>query len=131
MYLVDSILKNVGGVYVGAFSRNIVETFRTSLRICVQEDQLRLKKLLDTWKNMDGRALFPSHLLDAMDQIVREKLQPLRPPTQIRQTTNALLEQQIMAVLQQKQAELRMNPMDPLIASNIQILGQVLFCKSL
>mmetsp|Transcript_22897 Transcript_22897/g.23123 ORF Transcript_22897/g.23123 Transcript_22897/m.23123 type:complete len:804 (+) Transcript_22897:150-2561(+) len=49
-YLVDSVLKNVGGPYIPLFSSHIVEVFRRVFDELNEQDQARLDYMLSTWE---------------------------------------------------------------------------------
>lgn len=77
-YLLDSILKNVGGVYRQEFAKNIAETFRHSYNVCLDEDKLRLKKMLETWRDYLGLPIFSQRTIENCREVVR--LAVMTPP---------------------------------------------------
>lgn len=67
MYLMDSILKNVGGVYVEIFGTHIVDVFIRTFRFAEPAIQQKLLGLLHTWKMS---SLFKKDILDEIDMKV-------------------------------------------------------------
>uniref|UniRef100_A0A7S0BKE9 CID domain-containing protein n=1 Tax=Rhodosorus marinus TaxID=101924 RepID=A0A7S0BKE9_9RHOD len=57
LYLVDSIVKNVGGEYIQAFRLNIFKVFTSMYEIADYETCARLRKLLNTWSDIFGQEL--------------------------------------------------------------------------
>lgn len=49
-FLMDSILKNVGGVYVLLFSRVVVDLYLHSMPVVQDKDRIRMVRLLGTWE---------------------------------------------------------------------------------
>ncbi|KAK9765411.1 mRNA 3' end processing factor [Basidiobolus ranarum] len=67
-YLLDSICKNVGGAYVGLFSRNIVKTYLDTFFSVDQATQKNLERVLGTWKNGPNGPLFPPELISNIER---------------------------------------------------------------
>lgn len=57
LYLVDSIVKNVGGEYIQAFRLNIFKIFTSVYDKVDYETCARLRKLLNTWSDIFGQEL--------------------------------------------------------------------------
>ena len=49
-YVMDSIMKNVGGPYAAYFSKNIVVSFLFAYDNCSNNEKIRYQKLLTTWE---------------------------------------------------------------------------------
>ncbi|XP_007900906.1 pre-mRNA cleavage complex 2 protein Pcf11 isoform X1 [Callorhinchus milii] len=73
MYLMDSIVKNVGGSYISLFAQNIVSTFACVFEKVDESTRKSLFKLRSTWDDM-----FPLKRLYALDVKVN-KLDPAWP----------------------------------------------------
>lgn len=67
MYLMDSILKNIGGIYLEIFSDHIVDVFIRTFRASTSEIQRKLLDLLKTWKKF---SLFKKEQLQDIDEKV-------------------------------------------------------------
>ncbi|KAJ3015007.1 mRNA 3' end processing factor [Thoreauomyces humboldtii] len=81
-YLLDSILKNVGGAYLGLFARNIVQIFATAFDAVEGEDRQRFVKVLSTWKHHPPGPLFAPGVFAALDNAVANiSRQPVRRPS--------------------------------------------------
>ncbi|XP_077154772.1 pre-mRNA cleavage complex 2 protein Pcf11 [Ranitomeya variabilis] len=79
MYLMDSIVKNVGGNYQTAFAKNIVSTFVNVFEKVDENTRKSLYKLRSTWDE-----IFPSKKLYALDVRVQQvdpawPIKPLPP----------------------------------------------------
>ncbi|KAJ3028211.1 hypothetical protein HDV00_010551 [Rhizophlyctis rosea] len=70
LYLMDSICKNVGGAYPRAFAMNIVSTFTSAYQQVTQEDQLRFKRVLQTWRTHPGGIVFPLEQIAQIEAFV-------------------------------------------------------------
>nr|KAJ3422484.1 hypothetical protein HK105_007863 [Polyrhizophydium stewartii] len=68
MYLMDSILKNVGGVYRSCFARNIVAVFKAAYAAVPPQDKARLQKLVGTWKTFTT-TIFPPPTIAALERL--------------------------------------------------------------
>ncbi|KAK3923779.1 Pre-mRNA cleavage complex 2 protein Pcf11 [Frankliniella fusca] len=75
LYLIDSIIKNVGKVYITLFSRNIVQSFSTVFEQVDEKTRHQMYKLRQTWNE-----IFPEEHLYAMDVKV-SSLDPKWPIT--------------------------------------------------
>ncbi|XP_026285069.1 pre-mRNA cleavage complex 2 protein Pcf11 isoform X2 [Frankliniella occidentalis] len=62
LYLIDSIIKNVGKVYITLFSRTIVQSFSTVFEQVDEKTRQQMYKLRQTWNE-----IFPEEHLYAMD----------------------------------------------------------------
>ncbi len=76
-YLLDSILKNCGGVYLKEFAKLILSIFKNTYEKLPKEEKGKLEKVLETWKQPPGRAepLFALSLLDELDKYIRGQKQ--------------------------------------------------------
>lgn len=73
IYLMDSILKNVGGIYQSTFADVVVSIFKHSFQAMSRSDRSKLVKVLQTWRAMPGRAsapIFSNAVLDEMEKFV-------------------------------------------------------------
>src|SRR5581483_8089303 len=60
LYLLDSISKNVGGIYIQIFSHNLARTFLDAYNVVDQGTKQKLEKVLSTWKQgLNGNPVFP------------------------------------------------------------------------
>ncbi|KAI9264838.1 hypothetical protein BY458DRAFT_490932 [Sporodiniella umbellata] len=73
LYLIDSICKNVGGVYLAIFARTMVNGFLDAYTLTDPSAQERLERLLQTWKHglPGGRPVFPRHVLEPIEKSIR------------------------------------------------------------
>ena len=76
LYLLDSICKNVGHIYVTLFTQNIVSTFCETFEKVDEKTRLSLYKLRQTWSS-----IFPARKLYAIDHRIHNKLDPAWPIT--------------------------------------------------
>ncbi len=60
LYLIDSIMKNVGGPFAAFFSKQLAEVYTVAFSGLHEKDKGRLVFLLDTWRD---RNLLPHDLL--------------------------------------------------------------------
>ncbi|MBN3308854.1 PCF11 protein, partial [Amia calva] len=76
LYLVDSIVKNVGREYLGAFTKNLVTTFICVFEKVDENTRKSLFKLRSTWEN-----IFPLKILYGLDRTVNaiDPAWPIRP----------------------------------------------------
>ncbi|KAI8989556.1 hypothetical protein BDB01DRAFT_718658 [Pilobolus umbonatus] len=97
LYLIDSICKNVGGVYITNFGRNMVNVFLDAYTLTDPSVRKSFEKLLQTWKNgMPGeKPVFPRHIIEPIERsinYIREKTHTSRyphlPVTANKNTTN-------------------------------------------
>ncbi|KAG1442011.1 hypothetical protein G6F56_011240 [Rhizopus delemar] len=78
LYLIDSICKNVGGVYITIFGRNMVNAFLDAYTLSEPSAKERFERLLQTWKNgmPNGRPVFARHIIEPIEKSIaylREK----------------------------------------------------------
>lgn len=64
----DSILKNVGGVYIELFCKNIFSTFIDAYQSVDDKVKGSLIRLLGTWRDC---SLFPKSVLDDIDKRIK------------------------------------------------------------
>ena len=76
LYLLDSICKNVGHIYISLFTQNIVSTFCDTFEKVDEKTRLSLYKLRQTWNS-----IFPARKLYAIDHRIKSKLDPAWPIT--------------------------------------------------
>ncbi|RCH81269.1 hypothetical protein CU097_005068, partial [Rhizopus azygosporus] len=85
LYLIDSICKNVGGVYISIFGRNMVNTFLDAYTLSDANVRRSFERLLQTWKNglPGGRPVFPRHIIEPIERsIIDPRLKNATPPQQ-------------------------------------------------
>lgn len=73
IYLMDSILKNVGGIFQSTFADVVVSIFKHSFEAMSRSDRSKLVKVLKTWRAIPGRSsnpIFSNALLDEMEKYV-------------------------------------------------------------
>ncbi|TPX37058.1 hypothetical protein SmJEL517_g00862 [Synchytrium microbalum] len=188
LYLLDSIVKNLGGVFVLEFSRNIVKTFAQAYDSVSWEDRARMAKLVESWKvppPPHSSSIFASIFLSQMEDKIRSsqpyagqstfglgtlpiqqaqqrqthnmfpiQMQPPAPglppmsgsifggsqPSMLpqllpqlphqtdltRQLVLNTLVSEAQTVIAQKRSKLIMNPMNPIVPGEIELLQQVL-----
>ncbi|KAL9536870.1 hypothetical protein MBANPS3_012299 [Mucor bainieri] len=85
LYLIDSICKNVGGVYITNFSRNMVNVFLDAYTLTDPTVRKSFERLLQTWKNgmPGGHPVFPRHIIEPIERsimYIREKTPASRYP---------------------------------------------------
>ncbi|RCH82844.1 hypothetical protein CU098_000588, partial [Rhizopus stolonifer] len=78
LYLIDSICKNVGGIYISYFSRNMVNVFLDAYTLTDTTVRKSFERLLQTWKNgmPGGQPVFPRHVIEPIERsivYIREK----------------------------------------------------------
>ncbi|KAI8337846.1 hypothetical protein EDC96DRAFT_346839 [Choanephora cucurbitarum] len=78
LYLIDSICKNVGGIYISYFSRNMVNVFLDAYTLTDPTVRKSFERLLQTWKNgmPGGLPVFPRHVIEPIERsivYIREK----------------------------------------------------------
>lgn len=74
LYLIDSIIKNVGGDYVKLFKKNIVKMFEDSFDVAEPELRQKLFKLRRSWSPTDREIpFFPKTELSRLDVRIRRK----------------------------------------------------------
>ncbi|KAG0184768.1 hypothetical protein DFQ28_010531 [Apophysomyces sp. BC1034] len=85
LYLIDSICKNVGEVYVNHFARNIVSIFLDAYTLTEPHTRRNFERLLQTWKNgmPNGGPVFARHIIESIERALnymRERSQPSSSP---------------------------------------------------
>ncbi|KAI9254250.1 hypothetical protein BY458DRAFT_558860 [Sporodiniella umbellata] len=78
LYLIDSICKNVGGIYIAIFGRNMVSVFLDAYNLSEPTAKQKFERLLQTWKNgmPGGRPVFARHIIEPIEKNIhylREK----------------------------------------------------------
>ncbi|KAJ3350297.1 hypothetical protein HDU83_009768 [Entophlyctis luteolus] len=127
LYLVDSICKNIGNVYVQLFVRNMFATFSNAYSAVDAQDRDRFRKVVVTWKQPapnSGSAvpLFPALLTSQLESFMAN-FKDANPITQT--VSSIVLQQQIQALLTQKQNAVIMNPKDTASREQIGVLTQL------
>ena len=85
LYLLDSIVKNIGGVYRDLFARHIVHTFTDTFNKVDEPTRQALVRLLKTWQQ---GAVFPlAHVQEMETFLSRQSPQP--PYVNLRQNVQA------------------------------------------
>ncbi|KAG0291187.1 hypothetical protein BGZ96_005410 [Linnemannia gamsii] len=74
LYLIDSIIKNVGGPYLNQFARTIVTLFLDAYAVVDSSAKASFEKVLGTWPNWTSQ-LFPKELIAKIEQGVRSMRQ--------------------------------------------------------
>lgn len=92
VYLMDSILKNVGGIYIEQFSTNLVQTFMTTYDCCDPAVREKLLRVLGTWPSV-----FPAEILQ---EIHRRLNNPAVPSSRQQQHVPIKVMQRQPTVLQ-------------------------------
>jgi hypothetical protein len=80
LYLIDSIIKNIGEPYITLFTAEIPRIFNDTFSAC-QVDKIRMSmiKLLNTWR--DPKLRFPASLFQVIDAHIRATPRPgAQPP---------------------------------------------------
>lgn len=71
LYLMDSILKNVGKSFIPAFRTNIISTFSTAFnQVGTGPEKEKLKRVLNTWRTNPGGYIFPSAILSQIEAAI-------------------------------------------------------------
>ncbi|KAJ3025631.1 UNVERIFIED_CONTAM: hypothetical protein HDU68_006915 [Siphonaria sp. JEL0065] len=134
LYLLDSICKNVGPQYSSLFAVNMYATFTNAYAAVSLQDRERFKKVVGTWKlpdpvARDGRPLFPVALIGCRSPQLVAPVRPPQPqphPGSQQSLTSIVLQQQIQALLTQKQNAVLQNPRDTASRDQIGSLTQLL-----
>ncbi|KAJ3277208.1 hypothetical protein HDV01_000260 [Terramyces sp. JEL0728] len=141
LYLMDSILKNVGKGYVAAFQKNLVRVFSDAYTKVNDADKARFQRTLQTWKATPGGYLFPSHVIAGIERAINvANLPPVgyimnngqRPPAPLHSQaakpplTQAQVLQRLTNLLGQKNALMIGNPNNYQRGNEINILTQLL-----
>ncbi|KAF8980260.1 hypothetical protein BGZ46_004444 [Entomortierella lignicola] len=77
LYLIDSIIKNVGGPYVNLFGRSIVNLFLEAYTVVDSAAKTSFEKVLGTWPNWNTQ-LFPRETIASIErevQLMRQQRQ--------------------------------------------------------
>ncbi|KAF9989562.1 hypothetical protein BGZ75_005878 [Mortierella antarctica] len=74
LYLIDSIIKNVGGPYLNLFGRTIVNLFLDAYAVVDSSAKASFEKVLGTWPNWNSQ-LFPRDIITRMDRGVQSMRQ--------------------------------------------------------
>jgi len=72
MYLMDSILKNIGEPYISLFSGNLTKLFGQTYNLVDSDTQMKFKRLVNTWKNYPKGPLFSHNILDNLNVIINQ-----------------------------------------------------------
>ncbi|KAI9258979.1 hypothetical protein BDA99DRAFT_484022 [Phascolomyces articulosus] len=70
LYLIDSICKNVGGVYIEHFGRDIASTFLDAYTVTDPNTRKSFERLLHTWKNgmPNGAPVFSRQIIESIER---------------------------------------------------------------
>ncbi|KAI7880975.1 hypothetical protein K492DRAFT_177483 [Lichtheimia hyalospora FSU 10163] len=114
LYLIDSICKNVGGVYIDHFARNIVSTFMDAYTLTDSQTRRSFERLLQTWKNglPNGHPVFSRHVIESIERPVnymRER-QGAQPMHHSPRPNHPLPQQQQQQQQQQRNQPIHVNP---------------------
>lgn len=113
LYLLDSIVKNIGGVYLQLFSRNLVTTFRSAYENVVDEaTRSAMLRLLDTWD-----PLFPQKT-----KIIRDRLRVSRNTTQHGRSIH--VNPRVLSMRSQGPVERATSRVDEILAQNHHQLAE-------
>eukprot|EP01107_Rhizomastix_libera_P001115 TRINITY_DN1195_c0_g5_i1.p1 TRINITY_DN1195_c0_g5~~TRINITY_DN1195_c0_g5_i1.p1 ORF type:complete len:500 (-),score=134.46 TRINITY_DN1195_c0_g5_i1:458-1957(-) len=63
LYLLDSIVKNIGREYIGLFESSLYKTFIGMFRVVDDSTRHRMSNVLRTWQQWEGRPLFSTAVL--------------------------------------------------------------------
>ncbi|KAI8968386.1 hypothetical protein BDF20DRAFT_916922 [Mycotypha africana] len=85
LYLIDSICKNIGGVYIVYFGRNMVNLFLDAYTLADPTVRRSFERLLQTWKNgmPGGQPVFSRNVIESIERsiiYIREKTPISRYP---------------------------------------------------
>jgi len=72
MYLMDSICKNIGGTYLSLFSLNLTKLFGQTYNLVDSDTQMKLKRLVNTWKDYPKGPLFSQNILESLNSIINQ-----------------------------------------------------------
>ncbi|KAF9570937.1 hypothetical protein EC968_001188 [Mortierella alpina] len=81
LYLIDSIIKNVGGPYLNLFARTIVNLFLDAYAVVDSSAKASFEKVLGTWPNWNTQ-LFSRDLITRMERGVQSMRQQYNPQYQ-------------------------------------------------
>ncbi|KAJ3330945.1 hypothetical protein HDU76_004453 [Blyttiomyces sp. JEL0837] len=76
LYLMDSICKNIGSVYVNLFARNLLASFTSAYDAIDAEDKQKFARVVGTWRSMNGRPLFPLPLVTQLENHMNRSGRP-------------------------------------------------------
>ncbi|KAJ3411160.1 hypothetical protein HDV05_002674 [Chytridiales sp. JEL 0842] len=76
----DSILKNVGGVYINLFGRNIIQNFKGAYTAVSSDDRQRFAKVVKTWRTNPSGPIFPAVTLGQLEAFLLEPPRPVAVP---------------------------------------------------
>ncbi|KAF9970839.1 hypothetical protein BGZ73_006383 [Actinomortierella ambigua] len=150
LYLIDSIIKIVGGPYVELFGQNIVGLFLDAYTVIDQNAKASFEKVLGTWPNWTA-PLFPRATITRIERALQATRQPQSSATPMHSynqpmssaaapvygsvagmfgvppapAPDAGLLADIQNLLAQKQHAVMMNPMDHASAKHFSILQQL------
>eukprot|EP00775_Hariotina_reticulata_P009364 gene9364-9527_t len=82
LYLIDSILKNVGGPYKASFSKRLHEAFGSVWDVTSQDKRTSLNKLYGTWANLLPADQAPTTYLQIGNNFVPVSALPTQPLVQ-------------------------------------------------
>ncbi|KAJ8118949.1 hypothetical protein OPT61_g163 [Boeremia exigua] len=94
LYVLDSIVKNVGTPYTVYLGRNLYRTFMDAYLVVDQATRKAMEGLLRTWKqsvpeSMDTRPVFPANVTGDIENAVN-KIRTVAAQTQVPRPTHAL-----------------------------------------
>lgn len=72
MYLMDSICKNIGGIYLSLFSMNLTKIFGQTYNLVDSDTQMKLKRLVNTWKDYPKGPLFSQNILENLNSFINQ-----------------------------------------------------------
>ncbi|KAF9391860.1 hypothetical protein BGX21_011173 [Mortierella sp. AD011] len=78
LYLIDSIIKNVGGPYVNLFGRSIVSLFLDAYAVVDSAAKASFEKVLGTWPNWNTQ-LFPRDTIASIERELQSMHQQRQP----------------------------------------------------
>ncbi|KAJ3074807.1 hypothetical protein HDU98_010162 [Podochytrium sp. JEL0797] len=142
LYLMDSICKNVGPAYSTLFERNLIQSFTNAYASVSLQDREKFKKVVATWKLVvptgahAGRSVFGVDLTGRLDAFMAGARggggvggavgNGVGQPGPQQSLSSIVLQQQIQALLTQKQNAVLMNPRDTASRDQLGILTQLL-----
>ncbi|KAJ9051780.1 mRNA 3' end processing factor [Entomophthora muscae] len=69
LYLIDSVIKNNGGVYIEGFKANILNVFLEAYKKVQADQREKFERVLSTWINSK---IFPSFILDRITDAISD-----------------------------------------------------------
>ncbi|KAF9334983.1 hypothetical protein BG006_001145 [Podila minutissima] len=151
LYLIDSIIKLVGGPYLDLFERIIVNLFLDTYSVVDSSTKASIEKVLRTWPNYQTQlfsretvariergmqSMRQPHGMNAQSPIINSRnpqdmyrqnannMQYGQAPNRPQESDNVLLKDIQLLILQKRQAMI-MNPADPSNAKQVGILQQL------